>query len=458
MAETNKTIIGRIALNGSNQFQQNVPICDQANIQATVSAIFDPSLNLYNEFVNALVNQFGDIIVHSRRWENPLEALRGPNLEFGTRVEEVGAQLIKAKCYDPEAKDLLDVNEPELLTAFHDLNRKDKYPITINPYELRRAVLSGEYGLNEYMNQIMTLPINSDRVDTYNITMQLLADYEQNWGFRRVNVPDLASVNATEADAKRALKTMRTLARKMRFYSTEYNAYGMPTFSNPGDLMLLATSEYYEAVNVDALAALFNVDRAEIPYRVAIVDEIPIDGAEAVLMDREFIIQRDFVYTTRNFDNPSTLMTNHWLHHWSMNSVSPMLNAVLLGDFQTTGITTVTVNVTGGTIALPTGVTSVAPGEDVELVGTVAGTVSPDDEGVEVPQAIRYYIKGAIDSDKEAVDLAPHTYVTPDGHLYVDPDEQAAEITVSGIVVWLNPDASTPQTQKTTNDVIVEIG
>ena len=54
MAEKNSTIINKIWLAGTNDFQQRIPEPTQGNIQATIDALFDPmNRQYYNQFIDA---------------------------------------------------------------------------------------------------------------------------------------------------------------------------------------------------------------------------------------------------------------------------------------------------------------------------------------------------------------------------------------------------------------------
>lgn len=454
MAENNATILNKIWLNGSTNYQQNVPRVTQGNISQTVEFFQNPnSRPFWNEFVDALVNRIGEVVIRSRRWENPLAPLKRGMLMYGNTIEEVGANLIKPKTYDPCAIDLLDCNPPEFKSAFHHRNFEWKFPITVNEVELRRAFLS-EYGLNDFVNSIMDIPYNSNSQAEYDTMVNLFATYEQKWGFYKVQTPDLSVDTDITTNARKVLRLLRAYTRRLSFQRPYYNAYGLPVFSRPEDMLLIMTPDVEAAIDVEGLAPLFHLEPAEMQTRQVIVDEFPVNGAQAALVDRDWFICADSVFENTSFYNPSTLTTNHWLHHQGIMSMSPMLNAVLFTLEEGTGLTTVTVTVTGATIAFAEKEDGTTPefapvGEDTQLEVTAIGTVAPEDSDVHVPDGAYLTITA---SDKA---LAPHTYVTNDGVLHVDPDETATNVTVQATLSYIDPDNPiSGQTPKTASMVV----
>lgn len=456
MAENNATILNSIWLNGTTDYQQRIPKCTQGDITQTVQALNNPANKPYwNEFVDALVNRIGLVVINGRVWENPLAPLKRGKLDFGDTIEEVGYKLLPIHGYDPEAMSLLRQEKPEFMSAFHKVNREDRIDMTVNQIELRKA-FTDEYGLNNFVNRMMDIPLNTDNTAEYEIMKNLLPTYEKEYGFFKVNTPDLLTSQNMEQDSKTFLRNVRTMTGKMKFMKPYYNAYGLPVFSRPEDLILFSTPEVFATIDVEALAGAFNVSYAYLNTRTIVLDEMPIDGCQAILADRDWFMCYDYLYENSSFYNPQTLATNYYLHHWGVYSVSPMMNAIMLTTEANTSMTTVDVTFTGITLDYAT-VNGTKPefapkGEVTQLEATPEGTVTPADKGVHVPKGAYLEI---VASD---VETSPHTYVRNNGKLYVAEDEKATNVTVRVTSTYLDPDAKiSGQTYKTA-DLVVGIG
>ena len=304
MATNNSTILASVYLNANNDYQQRIPNPTQSKISATIKALFDPMNKAYfNQFMDVLVNRIAFTYVRGKEWNNVLAPFKGAKVNYGSTIQEVAPKWIRAHSYDDEAETLLKLHRPEAQSWYHSQNRRDQYAITINYDELRTA-FTDEYGLNSLISQIMTVPMSSDNYDEYRIMLQLLAEYNNSWGFYKHH---LSGVPSDDATGKEFLKAVRTYAGKLNFPSTLYNAQSVtdiPVFAKNDELVLFTTPDIQATLDVDTLAAVFNIERADIQQRTVIVDEFPIPNAVALLTTRDFFVCSDTVYENTSFWNP----------------------------------------------------------------------------------------------------------------------------------------------------------
>lgn len=442
MATDNNTIITSVYLAATNDYQQRIPDPTQSSISATMKALFDPmNRQFFNQFMDILVNRIAFTYVRGKQWDNPLAVFKGAKVNYGSTIQEIAPKWIKAHSYDDEAETLLKLHRPEAEAWYHSQNRRDQYPITINFDELRTA-FTDEYGLNNLISQIMTTPISSDNYDEYRIMLQLIAEYEHNWGFYKQH---LASLPDDEASAKTMLKTLRTLGGKLQFPSTVYNASAItdiPVFAKNGELVLLTTPETQASLDVDALAVLFNVDKAEVQQRIVLVDEFPIPNVAGLLTTEDFFVCNDTLYENSSFYNPQRLDTTYWLNHWGIYSVSPFVPAILLTTDAGTTVNVVTQTVTG--ITVTSDVATVAPGGEAQLTVELTGSIAPDDPLVKVaPNAATYEVV-AETSDGNPIQLNSRTRVDEYGVLHVQKQiADGTKITVTATATYINPSGTT---------------
>lgn len=372
MAVDNATILDRIWLSGTNDYQQRVPPATQDSIAATQAALFDPrNLDLYNQFVNALVNRIGDTVIHTDSWYNPLGILKKSNLRYGDKIQEIAVKWIKAHSYDDSAEDVFKAYRPDASVWYHEVNRREFYPITVNREELEMAFVDN-YGLNRFISGILEVPRNSDEYDEYRIMLELLAYYENNFGFYKQQVSALSS----ESTAKAFLTELRAYAGMLQFPSTLYNSGeipDIPVFAKNDELIILMTPRTRAVIDVQALAAAFNLDYENIQQRIILIDEFPIPDAVALLTTVDFFQSRDKLYTTTSSYNPKTLGTNYFLHHWSMHSVSPFAPAILFTTSSSTSIDTITATYSTA-LSLSPSTKTAAAGTSFKITPTFAPT------------------------------------------------------------------------------------
>lgn len=457
MAVTNSTILDKIWLSGTNDYQQRIPQTTQNDIAATQAALFAPeNLNLYNQFVDALVNRIGSTYVHQQTWRNPLAIFKKDAIRYGDKAQEIAVKWIKSHSYADDREDVFKMYRPDANVWFHTVNRREFYPITVNRDELEFA-FTEDYGLNSFISAIMAAPQNSDEYDEYRIMLELMAYYENNFGFYK---HQLSAAPTTKATAEELLVELRAYAGDLRFPSSRYNAgliEDVPVFARPDELVILMTPRTQAVVDVMALAAAFNMDRENIQQRIVLVDEFPVPNAVALLTTEDFFQCRDKLNQTTSQYNPLTLGTNYFLHRWGMYSVSPFVPAILFTTSSGTTIPTVTQALSAITLAADDATPHA--GQKVQLSVTLTGTLTEGgnsyagDAIVLAPKAATYDIgitrSTTVGEGNDAVTTTSavksvKTYIDEYAILHIADDLEVGDvITVTATSAYVNPSGAT---------------
>ena len=450
MAQNNNTIMAKAWLAGTNDFQQRIPDPTQAGISATMSALFQPMNGQYfNQFMDILVNRIAYTYVRGQNYKNPLAVFKGNKINYGSTIQEIAPKWIKAHSYEDDAETLLKLHRPESEVWYHSQNRRDQYPISVNVDELRTA-FTDEYGLNNLVAQLMNTPNNADEYDEFNIMKNLIAEYETRWGFYKYHLDDYP---ADDASGKAFLTALQTLGGKLQFPSSVYSGTDIPVFAQPSELVLLVTPEAQASLNVNTLAALFNVDLAKVSYRTVLIDEFPIPDAVALLTTEDFFVCHDTLYNTTSFWNPQTLTTTYWLNHWGVYSVSPFVPAILFTTAAGTVTPTIKQDVTGLTVTAEPG--TVELGGSVSIVTKLNGTIDSADSDADVlvrPDACIYNVSAETPAGDDPavkpakpVQLNARTRVDNYGVLHVQKTglNPGDVITVTATSTYVNPSGAT---------------
>lgn len=445
MAQKNSTILAKTWLQGTSDYQQRVPNPTQSTISQQMDAIFSPlNKNIYNQFLDTLVNRIGFTFVRQQAWKNPLAVFKNGKINYGSTIQEIAVQWIKAHTYEDDAETLLKMHRPEVEQAFHSVNRQDQYPISITLPEVRQAFVD-EYGLNQLVAGIMQAPVNSDEYDEYRIMLNLIAEYENRWGFFKVHADEPVDENTSKA----LLRQLRSYKAKLQFPSTLYNAgvVNIPVFARPEELVLFVTPDADAAMDVEALAQLFNLDKAEAQIRKIVVDEFPIPNAVALLTTDDFFVCQDTIYENSSFYNPQTLTTNYYLTHWGIYSVSPFVPAILFTSGEATTPTTTTMTPTSLNIAASD---TILPGGIEPMTLTLNGTLEPETDGIEIAPDSATFDITATDGTGASVQLNTRTYVDRLGRLHAQKSIKTGDkITVTATSTYTNPSGANPEQKLT---------
>lgn len=441
---TNVNIARAIWNDASLEYQNRIPAPDQGDISQTFKMLqqseYKPQLN---EFVDALVNRIGDVIFKSKSWTNPLAIFKRGMMYYGDTIEEIATTILKAKRFDPNEcyEDVFKCSPPELMSNFHSINRMDRYDLSISQPMLRRAFIDN-YGFQNLLNNVMNTPYISDEVDEYLIMRNLFTEMAAIDGFYKVQVPDASS--ATNADQRKEYameitEAVRAMSGRLKFMSGAYNSGGVPTFTQPDELVLFVTPEFSAMLDVNVIAFAFNASAADVRVRVIEIDDFGIDGCQAILADENIFVCADTLLEFESIYNPKGLMWNYYLHHHGIYSMSRFVNAIMFTTEAGSMVTVPSVKATGVTVEIATlkngeKPTQATRGGKLRLTATVAGTVTPETPGYSVPQGVAWTI-----SSTSGTPLKTGTFIDAEGVLHVAENETNTQVTVTATSVYIDP-------------------
>ena len=436
----------------SDDDRRRIPAATQASIEQT-TRMLNTIPSAMNEFVSAIVNKVGLTIAINRNWTNRLAKFKRGMLENGAFIEEIHSGLVQAYVYDHDQdygeKALFARERPEVQADYHAINRENFYKITVDTIALKRAFTS-ETGLAQFINNLMDAPTTSDNWDEYLAMRQLFAHYEENGGFFKVHIPTIPTDAEATVQARQALRLMRTYIGKLGFPSFNYSVSGMPVWADPGDLELFVTPEFQAAMDVEALAGLFNVSYAEVSSRITVIDRFPagMEDIQAILTTPDFFVVADTLYTTTNQPNPVGLHENFFLHHHQIVSYSRFVPAIAFTYGEGTEVTEIEPDWTGIEFAVVNAdgqpVTTVERGKSYEFNGSLLNGTANDVDG-----AIRIEVSGnnfrtyATQTVLHVSSFEDHNTITVKA-VGVDDPSYTKEITLTVVgdrlVLWPNPE------------------
>lgn len=385
-------VLNAIRNNASTNYRDYVPIAtaDADSIREIGATIMDyPALQ--NEFLSALVNRIGRVVLTSRSYQNPWAMFKKGFLEFGETVEEVFTNIAKPFQFDPAVAEaeVYKREIPDVRSAFHVLNYQKFYKATVSQEQLRQAFLSWD-GVSSLISSIVESMYTAANYDEF-ITMKYLLA-------KRILSGQMYWGNAGNADGiKGVVKSIRAFSNKLTFLSNEYNLAGVYNSSLKERQNIIIPSDYMAEIDVEVLAAAFNMDKVDFMGHVVMVDSFSnldiarlgelykgdatytefgadelkaLDDIVAVLVDADYFMIFDNLQNFTENYNGQGLYWNYFYHVWKTFSTSPYANAILFtiagdGDWA------------GASIAVTPNAATVLAGQSVQLGVAVNGTVSP---------------------------------------------------------------------------------
>ena len=330
--------VNLIRQEGSTAYQEAVPymtakssIVDLSNV--LLNDAYQPFLN---EFIGGLINRIALTIISNKSFDNPLAMFKKGSVPLGTDIQDVFTNPAEAEQYelsDVAMAKLLTLTDPDTKVAYYKRNRRDLYTKSLGKENLAAAFTSWEK-LDELIGSITNSLYSGNYIDEFDLTKNLLSGaVDEN----KIIIETVTAVTDS-ASAKAFVKKCRSLYSKFKFPSTEYNAYskfggeGKPvkTWTDSDRICLIVTADVMTEIDVEVLAAAFNIGSAQLMGRIVEVDSFPNSDIQAILCDESFLQIYDNLLNFTEFYNARTMVWNEYLHAWSTFAISPFANAVAL--------------------------------------------------------------------------------------------------------------------------------
>lgn len=343
-------ILNAIRNNASINYRDYVPqaTADSDSIREIGAVIMNyPALQ--NEFLSALVNRIGRVILTSKSYDNPWAMFKKGMLEFGESIEEVFVNIAKPFQFDPHVAEsnVFKREIPDVRSAFHIMNYQKFYKATISNDQLRQAFLSID-GITDLIAKIVDAMYTGANYDEFQTMKYMLAKHILNGLMNPVTIPAINSANMNSI-----VSTIKGVSNKFTFLNSKNNLAGVMNYTPKQEQYLLVNSKFDATMNVEVLASAFNMDKAEFDGHHVLVDSFgnldierlnilfdddptytqietteleALDAIPCVLVDSNwFMIFDNYQNFTEQY-NGEGLYWNYWYHVWKTFSVSPFSN------------------------------------------------------------------------------------------------------------------------------------
>lgn len=454
---TTLDILNVIRQNASLEYQNNVPIVTKATDIPKVGEIIYGTPAFANQFLNALVNRIAIVRVQSANFNNPYSILKKGYLEFGESVEDIFVSIAKVVEYTPEKGNEREFKRtlPDVRSAFHVMNWRVIYPVTIQDEDLKQAFLSID-GVQNLIAHIVDSLYTAAQYDEFLLFKYLLIKAISHGKTYPVSIGETG--NLQEAAIR-----FRGMSNLLPFMSNKYNDAGVKTCTPKNRQVIFMDAVYNARYDVAILAGAFNMDKADFMGRLFLIDDwvtfdndrfnvirANSDGIEevtaaelALLKNVKAVILDESWFQVYDNNNKFTekyvasgLYWNYFYHTWKTVSSSPFANAIAF-------ITTET------PITLPESITVHVAMKDETDVATVFTLNAEFEESSLEPQCVNFVQTKELTSAGIAVQ--------PYGSIMIPNSQVATEITLVAEINGTMYTAATTITGATTVDTAITL-
>ena len=439
-------ILNTIRANANYEYQQNVPIVTSEVDIPKVGEVLYGYPALANQFINALVNRIALVRVKSATFNNMYADLKKGYLEFGETVEEVFVNIAKAREFSVEKAEAREFKRtlPDVRTAFHTMNYRVQYPVTIQDEDLRMAFLSMD-GVQDLIAKIVDSVYTAAEYDEFLLFKYLM--------IKAISHGKMFPVAVDDTDMKNSAIAYRGTSNLIQFIDTKYNEAGVHTNTKREDQYIFMDATYNAKFDVEVLASAFNMDKAEFMGKLKLIDnwttfdnerfEVIRAGSDQIeeVTDEELALMADVIGVLIDdewfqiYDNnnkftekyvASGMYWNYFYNVWKTVSSSPFSNAIVFVK-------------NTATITPPESITVTVTGKDVAEEATVLTL------GVDEPANLAHNAVNFVQTEQATTDgIAIHKYGAV---IFTDSSQSATlELVLDGVTYTAGTDV-TPDTE-----------
>lgn len=343
-------ILNVIRQNASYEYQQNVPEVTKASDIPRVGEVIYGTPAFANQFINALVNRIAIVRMQSATFNNPYRALKKGYIEFGETVEDIFVSIAKGVDFDPEKGKSREFKRtfPDVRSAFHTMNWRVMYPVTIQDEDLKQAFLSLE-GVQNLIAKIVDAVYTGAEYDEFLLFKYLMIKAISHGKMKPESIGD-------GTDLKESAVAFRGISNLLPFISSDYSEAGVKTNTPKDRQIIFMDAKFNAQFDVNVLASAFNMDKADFMGRLFLIDNWTSfdnerfdvirensDGIEevtagelALLANVKAVIVDENWFQIYDNNNKFTekyvasgMYWNYFYHTWKTVSSSPFANAVV---------------------------------------------------------------------------------------------------------------------------------
>lgn len=343
-------ILNVIRQNASYEYQQNVPEVTKASDIPRVGEVIYGTPAFANQFINALVNRIAIVRMQSATFNNPYGVLKKGYIEFGETVEDIFVTIAKGVDFDPEKGKSREFKRtfPDVRSAFHTMNWRVMYPVTIQDEDLKQAFLSLE-GVQNLIAKIVGAVYTGAEYDEFLLFKYLMIKAISHGKMKPESIGD-------GTDLKESAVAFRGISNLLPFISSDYSEAGVKTNTPKNRQIIFMDAKFNAQFDVNVLASAFNMDKADFMGRLFLIDNWTSfdnerfdvirensDGIEevtagelALLANVKAVIVDENWFQIYDNNNKFTekyvasgMYWNYFYHTWKTVSSSPFANAVV---------------------------------------------------------------------------------------------------------------------------------
>lgn len=283
--------------------------------------------------LGGMIGKIAYSVIRENTANDPLAVFDKMPVNKGDTIEQAVVQMAESLSYDEDGDDALKREDSVKFAVkyFKGWTRK-KFKKTVDIPEIRK-VLSKDIDVSDVTSKIVSSMTEGDKHEKYLNVRDLLT-----WGRQsadggtgavlvRAETVAYDSVNSS-IDYKGVLTALRDAVSGMKFVNTSFNSISLKRRTREEDIYILMPYQLRNRIDVNDLAGVFNLDKAEIKGKIIETDSGNESGYYYIyVVDKHAILDFTRLYEMMDEKNADGLFWNYYLHTDRLYALSPLFDA-----------------------------------------------------------------------------------------------------------------------------------
>lgn len=279
-----------------------------------------------------MIGKIAYSVIYENSAEDHLAVFDKMPINKGDTIEQAVVKMAESLAYDNTGADALnrETTEKFAVRYFKSWSR-NKFKKTVDIAEIRK-VLSEENDVSDVSSKIVSSMTEGDKQEKYENVRDLLT-----WGRQsadggtgnvlvRAETVAFDDTNST-IDYKETLVAMKNAISGMKFVNSTFNSSSLKRRTRPEDIFILMPYQLKNKLDVEELAGVFNLDKAEIKDRIIETDTGVESGFYYIyIVDRHAVLDFTRLYEMIDEKNADGLFWNYYLHTERLYALSPLFD------------------------------------------------------------------------------------------------------------------------------------
>lgn len=279
--------------------------------------------------LGSMIGKVAEQVIRDVVAKNPLAVFDKVPVANGDTIEQTVIKLANAQAYDSTGAGALTRKTPSMSVLYFKSWTRGKFETTVDASVIRKVLQTGK-GVDEVASKLVGVLGESDKYEKYTQMKNLLKWGRQSadggTGAVLVNAETVAYSSGIQYS--KVLLAIKNAVSGMKFVNTSYNASSVNRSTRAEDIYILMPYKLKNEIDVEELAGVFNLDKADIRDKIIEIDSATESKFQYIyIVDRNAILNYTRLYEMAEQKNADGLFWNYFLHTERLYAICPLFDA-----------------------------------------------------------------------------------------------------------------------------------